>query len=286
MKQEDIVSIIVQTINTIFSNLFSSLDNSIYGSIDKLIFINSDIIENSIFEKLLGSSGRSSLIYLADAMLLGVSMFYIVRYYYLNVIDIKVEKPRQFIFKLLIFTFMINFSYFLVEQLLYLVNIFSSSIQEIGKEIIGLDISFSELIITLNKKLASSSPDFNVFSLDGIIKSFVSFGLVNLLLSYSLRYILLQVLILFSPFAILCLINSSTSWIFSVWFKSVFSLLIIQIFVPLVLIVILSIDNNNKLLYVGGIYCLSKMNEYIREMFGGIGINVSSNISSMVSVLK
>lgn len=280
------VSIIVETINTIFSNFFTSIDNSIYDSLDNIVFVDSSIINNAIFSKLLGSSGKSGFIYLCDAMLLGISLFYIVRYYYLNIIDINVEKPSKFFFKLLIFSIIINSSYFISQQLLELVNFFSSSIQSIGKDIIGNNISFSELITILNKNVISNSQDFNIFSLDGIIKSFICVELINLLLSYSIRYVLLQVLILFSPFSFLSLINNSTSWVFRSWSKCLFSLLFIQIFIPLIIIVILCIDVKNKLLLIGGIYSLTKINDYIREMFGGIGLNVSANISNLFSFMK
>ena len=259
MNQSEIVSIIIQTINTIFSNFFSSIDASIYDNLDNLVFFNSNIMSNNFIQKLLGNS-NNSFIYLADAMLVGISIFYVVRYYYSNIVDINVEKPYQFIFKLLIFAFLINFSYFIIEQLLNLTFLFSSSIQEIGKNIIGYNINFSELIVSINNKININSNEFNIFSFDGIIKSFVSVGFFNLIFIYSLRYIFTEVLILFTPFAFLSLINSSSSWIFKNWFKSLFSLLLIQVFIPLVIIVILSI-NNNKVLYVGGIFALVKIND-------------------------
>jgi len=286
MNQAEIVSTIIQTINAIFSNIFSSIDNSIYSNLDNLAFINSNILNNSSIERLLGASGKSGLIYLADAMLVAILLFYVVRYYYFNAIDITVEKPRQFIFKLLIFAFIINSSYFIFEQILSLNYTLSTAIQDVGKSVLNTDISFSQLIVTLNKKVIAESNELNIFSLDGIIKSFVSIGLINLLLAYSLRYILVQVLILFAPFAFLSAINGSTSWIFKSWAKSLFSVLILQIFVPIVIIVIFCIENDNKILYVGGIYALTKINDYIREMFGGLGLNVSSNISNMLSILK
>ena len=94
-----------------------------------------------------------------------------------------------------------------MEQLLNLTFLLSSSIQAIGKEILHLDISFSQLITVLNKKvLYSSNESINFFSFDGFIKSFSTFGLIDLLLNYSLRYVLIQVIILLSPFGILSLI--------------------------------------------------------------------------------
>ena len=163
MNQSEIVSIIIQTINTIFSNFFSSIDASIYDNLDNLVFFNSNIMSNNFIQKLLGNSNNSFI--------------------------------------------------------------------------------------------------------------------------YSLRYIFTEVLILFTPFAFLSLINSSSSWIFKNWFKSLFSLLLIQVFIPLVIIVILSI-NNNKVLYVGGIYALVKINDYIKEIFGGVSLNINQNFSSILSFLK
>ena len=127
---------------------------------------------------------------------------------------------------------------------------------------------------------------WNIFSFDGIIKSFVTLGLVNLLLSYSLRYILLQVILLLSPFAILSLISNSTVWFFKIWIKSLFSLIVIQVFVSLVIIVIFCINASNKILFVGGVYALVKINSYVRELFGGLSVDVSSNFNTMMLLFR
>lgn len=286
MEQTEIANIIIQTINTLFNNLFSSIDNSVYSSLDNLVFTNSSLINNSIILKLFNNSGKNSLIYLSDTLLLGLFLFYLIRYYYFNIIDVTVEKPTQFIFKLFIFTLIVNFSYFIIEKILDINYLFSSSIQEIGKNIVKEDISFSQLILFINQKTISSSQELNILSFDGLIKSYISIGLVSLLISYSLRFILLQVLLLLTPFSILSLINYSTSWIFKSWGKCLFYLLIIQIFIPILIIIIFCIDTDNKILFVSGLYSLIKINDYVREIFGGMGLNLSSNISNIISKFK
>ena len=166
MEQSEVVSVIIQTINTIFSNLFSSIDSSMYDSLDYYVFIDDGILSNDIFKNLLGFNGKSGFLYLADAMLVGVALFYVVRFYYSNMVDARIEKPSQFIFKLLIFAFFINFSYFFIEQFLKIFNLFTLSIQSIGKDVCKIDINFSELIVTINNVLSVSSDDFNIFSFD------------------------------------------------------------------------------------------------------------------------
>lgn len=63
MEQGEIVNIIIDTINTILGNIISSIDNSMYSSLDSVIFIGPDIIKNSSFEKLLGANGKYGLIW-------------------------------------------------------------------------------------------------------------------------------------------------------------------------------------------------------------------------------
>lgn len=285
MNQENIINTIITTINTIFSNIFSSIDNNLYESLDDVAFIDSNILKTSIFEKLLNSSGNYTLIYLADGMLVSCLIFYIIKYYYSNFVETEVEKPSQFIFKLIIFSVFVNFSYFLFEQLLNIVSFISGGIQEIGKNATSHDITFGEFIKFVNKK-SYMSGELNLFSFDGILKSFVTVQLLELMLSYSLRYILLQTLILLSPFTILMLINRSTSWIFKSWGKSILYLILIQVFIPVVLIIIFSIDDSNRILFIAGLYSLTKLNSYVREMFGGISLDVTGGFTSMLSGFK
>ena len=107
MNQEQIVDLIIQTINTIINNIFSSVDNSMYEMLDKIAFINSNILKNSYFEKLLGANGKTGLLYLVDAMLVAILIFYVVRFYYSNITTQNIEKPSQFLFKLIIFAILL-----------------------------------------------------------------------------------------------------------------------------------------------------------------------------------
>ena len=286
MEQSEVVNIIIETINSIFSNLFSSIDNNIYSYLDNFTFIDSSIINNSFFEKLLGANGKNGILYLTDALLLAIIIYYAIRYSYSTFTGSNVEKPTQFIFKVIILGILINSSYFLCEQILNINYLISSSIQEIGEDVIGSKITFSSLIQNLNSVISVGENSFDLFSFDGIIKGFISVGLLNILFSYSLRYILVQVFVLTTPLVLLSLMNTSSYWIFKSWFKAFFSLLLLQSFVSLILIVMLSFDSANKLLLIGGIYALIRANTYMREILGGVSVDVSTNISSLISSFK
>ena len=289
--QSNITQTIIDTINSIFNNLFSSIDNNLYSILDKLLFINEDILKESFLENLLGNSFSKSLLIIANSLLFGFSLYYCFKLLFSHFTYVEIEKPYQFIFKLLIFGICINFSYFIVEEILYINYLISSSICEIGKNIFNINISFSNLILELNSIISIEQSSFNIFSVDGLIKSFISLGLFNLVFSYSLRYILIKVFILITPFAILTLINHSTSWFFKTWLRSFLSLLLLQSFVSIILIIIFSLNFNSqdlfsKFLYIGGIYSLSKANSYIKELIGGISTDISTNFNGINSKLK
>lgn len=287
----NITQTIIDTINTIFSNLFSSIDNNIYSILDKLLFINEDILKESFLENLLGNSFSKSLLIIANSLLIGFSLYYCFKLLFSHFSYLELEKPYQFIFKLLIFGICMNSSYFICEKILSINYLISSSICEVGKNIFGMEISFSNLILKLNSIISIEQTSFNIFSVEGFIKSFISFGLFNLVFSYSLRYILLKVFLLITPFAFLTLINHSTSWFFKTWLRTILGLLLLQSFSSIILLVIFSLNFNSKdlfskFLYIGGIYALSKSNSYVKELIGGISTDISANFSNFQGKLK
>ena len=97
---------------------------------------------------------------------------------------------------------------------------------------------------------------------------------------------MLQIFIIISPFAFLSLILNSSEWFFKVWIKTFLSLLLTQILIALLLLLSFSIQNSlnediSKLLYVGIVFSLSKANNYMKELFGGISTHVNLNFSQI-----
>lgn len=282
---------IIQTINSIFQTLFSSIDNNIYKILDDLVFINSDILNHSIFEKIFGTNTSNGLLIIANSLLIGFALYYGVRLLYSYYMNLQVERPYQFIFKLLIFGIIMNCSFSICQQFLELNSFISQAIQSLGKHLFGYNISFSELILQLNKSISLSEAELNIFSFEGLIKGFISFGLFNLIFSYSLRFILVKLFVLLTPFAILSLINQSTSWFFKTWFRTILSLLLQQSLVALILLLLFSInlsstDIFSQLLCVGGMYALIRANSYMRSLIGGISTDVSNNLNIGSNLLK
>ena len=286
MENSNLTTSIIETINSIFETLFSSIDTTIYSVLDELTFIDKNILNNSIFQKIFGSTGNNGLLVIANSLLVGFSLYYAIRLIYSYYMNLQIERPYQFIFKLLIFGIVMNCSYFICNQFIQINSFISDAIRTVGSNIFGHDISFSELINKLNY-LSIKENEFNIFSFDGLIKSFISISLFNLIFSYSLRYIMVKVFILITPFAILSLINESTSWFFKTWLRTVLSLLFQQSLVAIILLIIFSSNNIiSQLMCIGGIYALVRANSYIRSLIGGISTDVSNNFNISSKFLK
>lgn len=288
----NIVQVITETINNLFYNLFSSVDNSLYSVLDDLLFIDLDIFNDKYMEKFLGTSSSSGLILICNSLIIGISLYYVCSLLLSHLTFSQVQQPSQFIFKLFFCAIAINFSCFLIQQIILITSNISLAIREIGENIFNKSICLSTFIQELNSTIYINIPSsFTMFSIDGLIKGFISLSFLNLAMSYSLRFIMLKVFILLTPFAFLCLITPNTSWIFKSWLKIIVSLLLLQIFVSIILLISFSIntstsDISSKLIYIGAVYALIKANSFIRDFMGGLSTDINLGISNISSFIK
>lgn len=198
----------------------------------------------------------------------------------------QVQKPGQFIFKLILCVIFLNSSSAICYVLIFIFSSISLAIRNIGENIFNINICFSTLLEKLN--LISQTEGFNLFTFEGLIKSLLSFGFLNLTVSYSLRYIMVKVLILISPFAILSISVDKFNWIFKSWFKLFLSSLFLQILVSIILLITFSISFDSsissQLLYLGSIYALIKANVFIKDFMGGLSTDVNISLSNFKSL--
>lgn len=284
-QSENITQVIIDTINTIIGNLFSSIDNSLYSILDKITFIDSSILNNNNFENIFGKSTSDGILLIANSLLIGFLIYYSAKYLMSHLVYSNIERPSSFLIKLIVCGIFMNYSFFIMDLIISLNFNISSAICDLGYSFYHKDLNFSELINIINDTMSIDKAPINIFSLDGLIKGILTVSLLSLVFSYSLRYVMLKVFILLSPFAFLSLSISSTSWFFKSCFKNIFSLLFIQIIVSLVLLVLFSMDFSstnlfNKFIYIGGIYFLIRANSFVREFIGGVSTDISQNVKN------
>ncbi len=288
----NIVSIVIEIINTLCSNLFSSIDSNIFPLLDELVFIDKNIFSTGDkMNKLFSNSPTSGVLLLANCLFTAFVLYYAARSLIANLTATQTESPPKFFMRAFLAGITMNYSLSICKFLISATNLISSFFCELGKNIFGKDISFETLISLLNNSVSNS---FDIFSLDGILSGMLSISSFALIISFAFRYILVEVLMILSPFAILCLSTSSTESFFKSWFKCLLSLLILQIVISVMLLIPYALirENNNslfnKILLVGSITALLKSNQFVKEFMGGLGIGTNfqtglAGIRSMIS---
>lgn len=292
MEEEvNITEVIINAINSIFQTIFSSIDNNLYSILDDITFINTDILNGSYFRNIFGTSTTNGILLIANSLILGFLLYYCTKLLLSNFLITQVERPTSFIFKLIIYGICMNASIFICEQFIFFSSCLSSSIQELGGNLFNTSLSFSNLVYKLNTMIQIEENSFTIFSIDGLLKSVISISFLNLTFSYAIRYIMIKVFILISPFAFLSLSTSSTSSFFKAWVKCFISLILVQILVALVLLIIFSIDFSSsnifsKFLISGAIFALLKANSYVKEFMGGISTDLTNGFNGIKSFIK
>ena len=280
----DFSSVITEIINNLFSTLFSSIDNSTYAILDDITFIDTSIISDNIFKNILGVSTNSGILIISNVLLFGILLYYSSSLLTAYFTGSEIQSPKDFIFRAIIYGILMNSAYFICEQIININSLISLAIRNIGEITYQKNVCFATFVNEMNSFVSISNNNFNLFSIDGLIKGFSSLGLLNLIFSYSLRYILIKVFVLISPFAFLFLISSKTKWIFISWIKIICSLLFLQSFISIILLICFSFTYSNdfisKLFYIGCIYALIKANSIIKEFIGGLSTNTGTPFES------
>lgn len=78
-EEVNIASIIIDSLNSIFHTLFSSIDLNLSSILDEITFINSRILDTSYFTSLFGHSASSGILLIANSLVFGFLLYYAAR---------------------------------------------------------------------------------------------------------------------------------------------------------------------------------------------------------------
>lgn len=285
MQYENFPEIASNLISSLVNSLLTSLDSNVFSVLDELAFIKSSSISDTYFHSFF--TKQFNIITLSEALLFGFLLYYAISYSFSFLTCSHFQKPISFISRLFFSALLIHFSLPICEKVLDFFYLISSILRTLGSYIFPFELSFSILYDKISKLFFSDlTVPFKFFSFDGILKSFLSFGFVNLLFTYSVRFIFIKILVLLSPIAFLSLCLDQSTWIFKVWLKNFVSQLFTQIVICVILLVIYSLDTFSnptivKLLYIASVVCLMRASSFVKDFSSGFTSDVSSSFSSI-----
>ncbi len=108
--QVDISKLILDTANSLCTNILESIDSTIYPLLDKTVFINEEITQNSYFEKIFGTSPTSGVLMLSNCILVAFVLYYCIRLITSHFSGTEVEPPNRFFLRVILSVIIMNSS--------------------------------------------------------------------------------------------------------------------------------------------------------------------------------
>ncbi len=258
---------ILNNLNVISEKLFKSVEGQVYEVLDNIVCIGPNILTEEPLKNIFFEDKINGVVIIANSLIL----FYFIYYIFLQLISMYNGKPMDntylFMLKIIVAVLLINNSYYICEQILELFYTFTEAVNLLGKDIVKNDVTFENL-----KEVILSIDDFmknDLISLNGLIKGVVSFGMLNILISFAIRYVTVIFLVIVSPIAISCMSSSISVGIFRSWVKLFVVNMFVQVITKFILIIPLMYKEIDtimfKIILVGSIYLLYKVNNFTKE---------------------
>lgn len=267
------LSSVLGNFNALFEKILKSVESTIYKNLDKITDITPKLLKQEPIKKLFFSDKVNGIILIANSFV----MFYICYYIICTFISMyngkKIENFYSFILKMVLVLIFVNNSYYLCEQILNIFSIITNAIADFGKDAVGKEINF----VNLNEKVTSIKKLMkdDAISLNGIIRGIISFASINIMINFSIRYVTIIFLIVFSPIGIILSFSKITRGIFKSWLNMLIVNLSIQVITKFILIIPLAFKTVNsdifKMVVIGTMYLLYKLNTFIKEILNKIG---------------
>ena len=260
---------VLNNLNSISEKLFKSIENEVYKILDNIVYISEDILKKEPLKNIFFENEINGIIIIAISLIL----FYIIYYILNQLITLyngkDIENIYHFVLKIIIVSILVNSSFFICEQILNFFYLLTEAVGNFGEEISGYEITFE----TLKEEITSIEQILNIdfLSLDGIVKSMICFGVISILINFSIRYVTVIFLVIISPFAVISLTSDLTVGIFKTWIKTLVINLIIQIFVKIIIIIPIMYKDTKDIMYkiilIGSLYLIFKVNNFAKELF-------------------
>lgn len=278
---------LINNLNEMCRALFNSVDKNAFKYLDELAFLDENKFKTSTELDLIGNNVYEGIIGIAISILIGIALYYIINYFIKKIINEEIENPYTFIIKAIIAGFFIIYIKDIILLGISVNNMISKEILNLTKTFFNEKVTFENILIKINEALYTQGQEFNVMSFDGIIKIYLIFGIINLIFEYSLRYVMIKIMFILSPIFIAFKANRKIEYLYNNWTKGIFSLLFMQNIIAIILVLstrfmVSSIIPINKIIYIGMIYALIKVNVFVKEMFGGVSIEVQTPIKNIV----
>ena len=84
-------SSVTQALDEIMRKIFLSIDDNVYELLDKMAFIDDEIISTNVFDKI--TNNTSGILLICNSLILGIIIFYSINYLFSQLFISKTDSP-------------------------------------------------------------------------------------------------------------------------------------------------------------------------------------------------
>lgn len=258
----------ISNLNNIISKFYLSIKSDGYTVINNISDIDINIFEKQPLKLLYLEDNFKILMILVNVFISAIILYFAFKCILSLYSNTNIQNIYLFIIKLVIITILSINSFNICKEIINFNYIISNFVQEFLEEISNEKIEY----IFLEDNISSLDDFFenaDKVSLNGIKDLIVCSYIIFLSIFLSIRYVIILLCVIFSPFVMISLINDKTRVIFDYWIKIFILNLSIQT-INKVLIFIPIISKREKDIYfailIGSILIMYKINKYIGEV--------------------
>lgn len=269
---------IITTINSVAEKIYSSVEGELYPLLDKIVIITPEILNQEPLKNMFFEDKNVALTLVASSFV----TFFILYLAFSRIVSMytgeESESLWKIILRIVICSILMSTSFYICKEILTINDLFTKVIESALNDVANTEVSFANLKEIITDLSEYMSKDF--ISIDGLIKGLISFGTVSLVINFSIRYATIIFLILISPIAFIMGASNLTIGIFKYWLKLLITNLLTQSVVLIIISIPLSFKSIDdimfKIVLVGSIYILYKLNNITKEIIGMLGNSIKS----------
>ena len=269
---------IINSLNMLSEKIIKNIDDKVYKLLDDIMRIDEKILKVEPLKLILKINNIELIQTLARSLIMIFTICFILKQLIAIYNGSKCENVFLYLTKILVISILVTNGYWFCEQILNLFGMITDCVDKIIEFMINKPATFNNL-----KGIILSVDDLmknDALSIDGLIKGMISFGIINVLISFSVRYVKVIFLILTAPFSFMFLASDSTRGIFETWFKLIITNLSVQVFIKFIILIPLAVTDKKGMLFkvilLGTIYIIFKLNDLVNHIMANISI-FSSN---------
>lgn len=253
---------LVENISSIISKLYLSVENKGYDILMKISDISENLFSQNPLNIIYNDTYRIYIDLFIKVVIFSFFIFYFLKLLLYLYSENGIENLYYFIIKVIIVLILSSNSYYICQKAVYFNFLLTDTISKSLENIANIDISYN--YIKEEKYSLQEIIEFDdKTNIEGVIDIIISFFVINMIIFLCVRYVVVILSILISPFSFLMILSKETRKLFFIWLKClVFSLLIQVVNKLLLFIIIISKDNKEMFsaILIGTLFIMYRLN--------------------------